>query len=143
MERRPRNLVLGIVATVGTLVAVVGGLLHSWSSALSDASMCANGIVREETSPERRWRVVIFERDCGATVRESTQMSIAPADALEARVLPTLGDHERVLLDGARTSEPDDFVFHKTEQFKNYSTSRAVLERFITYCRTCSGFEVL
>lgn len=65
------------------------------------------------------------------------------ADALEARVLPTLGDDERVLLDGARTMEPDDFVFHRTDQFKNYSTSRAVLGQFIAYCRASSGFEVL
>jgi hypothetical protein len=65
------------------------------------------------------------------------------ADALEARVLPALDDKARVLLDGSTTSEPDDFAFHRVDQFKNYSTSRAVLERFIAYCRACSGFEVL
>lgn len=65
------------------------------------------------------------------------------ADALEARVLLTLRDDERVLLDGSRTSEPDDFVFHKVDPARNYGTTRGVLERFIAYCRACSGFEVL
>jgi hypothetical protein len=97
-------------------------------------------IRRLDILPDER-AVALHEPFCnnGLTKAEANLV----ADALEARVLPTLGDHERVLLDGARTSEPDDFVFHRTEQFKNYSTSRAVLERFITYCRTCSGFEVL
>jgi hypothetical protein len=65
------------------------------------------------------------------------------ADALEVHVLPTLRHDERALLDGSRTSEPDDFVFHKVDPARNYSTTRAVLERFVAYCRTCSGFEVL
>jgi hypothetical protein len=72
---------LGIAAAVGAVVAVVGGLLFSRTSTLSDASMCANGIVREDTSPDRRWKAVVFERDCGATTRESTQVSIVPAAA--------------------------------------------------------------
>jgi hypothetical protein len=65
------------------------------------------------------------------------------ADALESRILATLEKGERVLLDGTRTSEPDDLVFHKIEQEKNYSATRPALEGFIAFCRACSGFEVL
>lgn len=65
------------------------------------------------------------------------------ADALECSVLPAFADDERMMLDGTRTTEPDDGTFHKVDQFLNYSTSREVLSRFIAYCRACGGFDVL
>jgi len=49
--------------------------------------MCANEVIHEERSPDGERRVVVFERDCGATTRESTQVMILHADA----VLPNEG----------------------------------------------------
>ena len=39
---------------------------------------------------------------------------------------------------------PDDgSLYRGEEQHRNYSTNRAVLERFAAYCERCRGFEVL
>ena len=64
--------------------------------------------------------------------------------ALRERLLPTLADGERLLLDGRRTTEPDDGTFYRdpAEQHRNYSTDRRVLEEFARCCETCSGFRV-
>ncbi|MGZ3439271.1 MAG: hypothetical protein ACXVDD_07135 [Polyangia bacterium] len=66
------------------------------------------------------------------------------AVALKERLLPDLGDGERILLDGTRTTRPDDFVFYRepAEQHKNYSTNREVLQKFIECCSSCGGFRV-
>lgn len=64
--------------------------------------------------------------------------------AIRERLLPTLTDDERLLLDGRRTSEPDDGTFHRepAEQHRNYSTNREVLAEFARCCETCAGFRV-
>jgi hypothetical protein len=66
------------------------------------------------------------------------------AAAIRSRLLPALADDERLLLDGRRTTEPDDGTMHydPAEQHKNYSTNRCVLEEFATCCETCNGFSV-
>lgn len=66
------------------------------------------------------------------------------AAALRTHALPSLTDDERVLLDGTRTTTPDDGTFHRapSEQHKNYSTTRAVLEDFAACCETCHGFRI-
>ena len=66
------------------------------------------------------------------------------AAAIRSRLLPTLGDDERLLWDGRRTTEPDDGTFHRdpAEQHQNYSTNRRVLEEFARCCETCNGFTV-
>jgi hypothetical protein len=48
-----------------------------------------------------------------------------------------LGDEERLLLDGRRTTERDDGTFYRDpdEQHQN-STNRQVLERFTQCCET-------
>jgi hypothetical protein len=68
----------------------------------------------------------------------------AAAAAIRGRLLPTLRDDERLLLDGRRTIEPDDGVMHyePAEQHKNHSTDRRVLEEFAKCCETCGGFRV-
>jgi len=68
----------------------------------------------------------------------------AVGEAIRARVLPTLNDSERLLLDGSRTTEPDDGTFHREphEQHMNYSTDRRVLAEFAKCCETCHGFRV-
>lgn len=65
------------------------------------------------------------------------------ADALESRVLPTLSDGERLLLDGTTTSAEDDGTFYKgADAHQNYSTNRNVMTKFIDFLRECPGFEV-
>ena len=59
------------------------------------------------------------------------------AAAIRRCLLPTLRDEERLLLDGQRTTEPDDGTFYRDpeDQHKNYSTNRFVLEQFASCCR--------
>jgi hypothetical protein len=38
--------------------------------------MCGNEIGYETKSPSGKWRAVAFERDCGATTRATTQISV-------------------------------------------------------------------
>jgi hypothetical protein len=68
----------------------------------------------------------------------------AVAAAIREQLLPTLGEGERLLLDGGRTTEPDDGTFYRdpAEQHKNYSTNRRVLEEFAQCCEVCGGFRV-
>lgn len=68
----------------------------------------------------------------------------AVAEAVRGQILVSLADDERLLLDGTRTKEPDDGMFHRapTERHKNYSTTRDALEAFAVACETCSGLRV-
>jgi hypothetical protein len=43
--------------------------------------MCDNEIFYEALSPGGRFKVIIFQRDCGATTDFSTQISLLPSDA--------------------------------------------------------------
>lgn len=68
----------------------------------------------------------------------------AVAVGIRERLLPSLGDDERLLFNGQRTTEPDDGTLYRepAEQHKNYSTNRRVLEEFARCCETCEGFRV-
>jgi hypothetical protein len=70
--------------------------------------------------------------------------SRAVAKAIREQLLPTLAVGERLLLNGRRTTDPDDGVMHynPVDQHKNYSTDRRVLEEFANCCEACSGFRV-
>lgn len=70
--------------------------------------------------------------------------ALTVAKALRAMLIPSLKDDERLLFDGTRTTEPDDGTFHRapTERYKNYSTTRGVLEEFAVACEACAGFRV-
>jgi hypothetical protein len=78
-------------------------------------------------------------------VGELTKKEVrAVAAAIRERLLPTLTDDERLLLDGRRTTEPDDGTFYRdpAKQHRNYSTNRRTLEEFAKCCETCNGFRV-
>ena len=56
---------------VGALVSVLAGC----------GDLCGNQTLSEHVSPDGRWKVVVFERDCGTTTGFSTQASVVRADA--------------------------------------------------------------
>lgn len=74
----------------------------------------------------------------------TTEEARLVAAAIRERLLPTLRDEERLLLDGSRTNEPDEGTFYRNpeEQAGNYSTNRGVLEKFVACCETCNGFTI-
>ncbi|WP_225773309.1 hypothetical protein [Inquilinus sp. Marseille-Q2685] len=69
----------------------------------------------------------------------------AVGHAIRTLLCPTLGEGERLLLDGAVSIVPPDGVFHREpgEMHKNYGTDRATLEAFAAFCERCAGFRVL
>jgi len=44
------------------------------------ADLCGNEKLAEYPSPDRKWKVVVFQRDCGATTGFSTQAALVPID---------------------------------------------------------------
>lgn len=66
------------------------------------------------------------------------------ADLLQKNVLPTLSKDERVLIDGARTIEPDDGTFHREPDamHRNYGASKDWLANFAHFCQHSSGIRV-
>ncbi|HUR36488.1 MAG TPA: hypothetical protein VM009_01640 [Terriglobales bacterium] len=65
------------IGGLGLLLAVIGFFAIR-------GSLCGNEVVREELSPNKINKVVVFERSCGATTGFSRQASVFKAsDALE------------------------------------------------------------
>jgi hypothetical protein len=56
---------------------IIGIILLLTFSACVDP--CANDVLNELRSPDGRLKVVVFQRDCGATTGFSTQVSIIPS----------------------------------------------------------------
>jgi hypothetical protein len=75
---------LGLII-VGAVLACIGLGSFLWllrsgtSSYMFSSDMCGNDIYQEIYSPNRQYKVVVFQRDCGATTGFSTQVSILGA----------------------------------------------------------------
>jgi len=67
-------------AVLAVLVVAAIGLLWFFVPDISD--MCRNEIISEIPSPEGKLKVVVFQRDCGATTGFSTQVSILSGNQL-------------------------------------------------------------
>ncbi len=92
------------------------------------------GVVPEDRVQE------LHRQYCGTGLTKEEARKVAAA--LRAKLLPALGKDERLLLDGTKTSKPDDSKMHYTETEKNYSTNAEVLGEFAEFCETCEGFDV-
>ena len=70
---------LGILAIVLALTIVMCGHFSwvIWNEAAS--GMCGNEVFQEVYSQDKQYKVVVFERDCGATTAFSTQISLLKA----------------------------------------------------------------
>ena len=66
---------------LGSLAALLGCFVLATSLVLEGAfsDMCRNTLLTEYRSPERTMKLVVFERDCGATTDFSTQASLLAA----------------------------------------------------------------
>lgn len=69
-------LIIGGVALVLLIPAAMVMLPDVFESWMSGAAGCENRTVAEYPSPDASMKVVVFERDCGATTSSSTQASI-------------------------------------------------------------------
>ena len=79
---------VGVSGTVKTwkkflLGGAIGGmamlLAGAWALLAFTNAMCANDVLVEAPSPDGSLRAVVFVRNCGATTRYSTQVSVLPS----------------------------------------------------------------
>ncbi|MFZ5895184.1 MAG: hypothetical protein ACOY0T_29255 [Myxococcota bacterium] len=76
-----RALILAALATVAGMLLFAGGVL--WFLFGVGDDLCANSLLSEYPSPDGGRKLVVFQRDCGATTGFSTQVSLLDAnDAL-------------------------------------------------------------
>lgn len=59
-------------------VIIVATFLAFWSC--DRGNMCDNEIVKEVYSPDKKFKAIIFKRDCGATTGTSSQLTILKGD---------------------------------------------------------------
>lgn len=50
------------------------------ASLLNELNPCGNDIIKQEYSPDRRYKAIAFLRDCGATTVPTPEVSILPID---------------------------------------------------------------
>ena len=73
----------------------------------------------------------------------SKEETHAVAAGLREQVLPHFRSGERLLADGETTTEPDDFVFHTTEDWdRNFTVDREKFLEFVEFCEASHGFEI-
>jgi hypothetical protein len=64
---------------VGALVAVALLIALGVSISALLESACGNEVLQEAVSPDRKYKALVFQRDCGATTGFSTQISVISA----------------------------------------------------------------
>ena len=65
-----------IIIFVTLIIGIIGCDLLFWTIG---SGLCGNEISQEIFSPDNEYKVVVFQRDCGATTGFSTQVSIIRA----------------------------------------------------------------
>ena len=88
-------------------------------------------------------RLAELHEQCSPT-RVTKDEARAIAHYLREKVLPSLPQTGRILLDGSITTTPDDGTFYKSpeDSHKNYGAMHSWLEKFASFCETCDGFEL-
>jgi Family of unknown function (DUF5412) len=69
--KKARQFLLGALALL-----VITGIWISYANHQAFDNICRNQILSESFSPDQTYRVVVFQRDCGATTGFSTQVSV-------------------------------------------------------------------
>lgn len=92
-----------------------------------------------EVIPDLRAQA-LHEQYIGSGLTKEEALKVA--SALRSRLLPTLSDDERLLLDGSKTSRPDTGALDFKDTEKNCSTDPGMLRKFAEFCESCSGFTV-
>jgi hypothetical protein len=76
-----RRRILTVIAVVTGIPALLGAMAFGCNEAVDDfwEGMCGNDVLHEHVSPDGNLKVVVFQRDCGATTGFSTQASLLRA----------------------------------------------------------------
>jgi hypothetical protein len=68
-----------VVWWIAAVAAVIGGGVLSVAYTVSSFGACSNAVLQTIPSPDGSRVIVIFRKQCNATVPYSTQVSLAPA----------------------------------------------------------------
>lgn len=140
MGMRGRILIAWFVGAVGTLALLVIAGAYLMNSVLSFGSTCGNEIFQEALSGDGQRKVVVFQRNCGATSELSTQISILPSTAAFANesgnvfiayvdpALVRLSWTSPTALKVLRPRLPEDSIFLEEPRFEEISVEYAVIE---------------
>ena len=87
--------------------------------------------------PDEVW---VPKRYNGGGALDAEQVAVL-TDFLATRVVPLIGEGERMFFDGSTTEVPDDGTFYRAEDelWKNYSLRRDVLDDVIEFLRAAGG----
>jgi len=69
------QILVKVFKIIGILLGIIGLLIFGLGYYFV-SGMCANTVISSSTSPNGKWKVVLFERNCGATTGFSTQISL-------------------------------------------------------------------
>lgn len=72
--RKPGKIVTWLAST--SIIAIAAAFVVAWQMF---GSLCGNEVIAEVPSPDGKYKVVVFQRDCGATTGFSTQLSLLPS----------------------------------------------------------------
>ena len=61
--------------------ATLWGVVVFALQSCNDFELCGNQVIREDLAPDKKFKVVTFQRDCGATTGFSTQASLIEANS--------------------------------------------------------------
>ena len=70
-----------VVLEIGTVILILIFGVYSFDTYIENG-MCGNQVHNEYFSPDGSLKVIVFERDCGATTGFSTQISVTKSDDL-------------------------------------------------------------
>ena len=91
-----RVVLVVVIVMIFVVVATIGSFFLFWDP-------CGNHAFEEFRSPAGRWKVIVFERSCGATTGFSTQASLLPLDSPPpngpGNILSIDGYHEKIPVD--------------------------------------------
>lgn len=71
------KIVFGCLGITIVIVAIFIGILYF---TFQPSEMCGNHLIESKFSPNKKFKVLIFSRECGATTGNSTQISIVDYD---------------------------------------------------------------
>jgi hypothetical protein len=92
----------GALWGAGSLVALVVAALLLYKACDSIEFICGNDVLAQHLSPDKERKVVVFQRDCGATTGFSTQASILDA----GDELPSGGGNVLIAITGGAGMAP-------------------------------------
>jgi hypothetical protein len=133
-----KNFIISVLAII-FIIILIGSFILIFILRIS----CANAVAEEVFSPDKKYKIVVFERNCGATNDFSTQISILDSDEDLGNENGNLfvgdSDHGRAILSDKNVIHTNiNWQNNKTILIEVDSSARIFVNK--TYYR---GFKIL